>query len=171
MVVFGCLWRDSHFALQDQRGLKVKKRIVSSVHAGIATPFPVRAGMVVDPAQYRWSSYRADGLNQPVARLTPHALYLATDAQPATRRQAYRALFRPQLDGEAASNIREALRLGMPLGSQRFAETVCARGHTAQQRQAGTSTRRSRLAASASGRTTGFRILDDPYAKRKTKCL
>jgi putative transposase len=88
---------------------------------------PVRAGMAVDPAPYRWSSYRANGLNQPDARLTPHALYLAIDAQPAARCQAYRALFRPQLDQEAASDIREALRLGMPLGSQRFAETVCAR--------------------------------------------
>jgi len=36
-------------------------------------------------------------------------------------------LFRPQLDGDAASEVREALKLGMPLGSERFAEAICAR--------------------------------------------
>ncbi|MBK9021523.1 MAG: transposase [Sulfuritalea sp.] len=74
-----------------------------------------------------WSSYRANGLDRPDARLTPHMLYLGLDADAARRRQAYRELFRPQLDDEAASEVREAMRLGMPLGSERFAETICAR--------------------------------------------
>lgn len=88
---------------------------------------PVRAAMAIDPADYRWSSYRANGLAHPDARLTPHSLYLGLDADATRRRQAYRALFRSQLDAEAASEVREALRLGMPLGSERFAETICAR--------------------------------------------
>jgi putative transposase len=88
---------------------------------------PVRAAMVIDPGDYRWSSYRANGLAQFDARLTPHSLYLGLDADAALRREAYRALFRPQLDAEAASEVREALKLGMPLGSERFAETICAR--------------------------------------------
>jgi putative transposase len=83
--------------------------------------------MVTDPAQYRWSSYRANGLAQPDPRLTTHPLYLGLDVEPASRCNAYRALFRPQLDADAASEVREALRLGMPLGSERFAETICAR--------------------------------------------
>jgi putative transposase len=88
---------------------------------------PVRAAMVIDPGDYRWSSYRANGLAQPEARLTPHPLYLGLDADAAQRRHAYRALFRPQLDAEAASEVREALKLGMPLGNERFAEAICAR--------------------------------------------
>ncbi len=88
---------------------------------------PVRAGMVTDPSGYRWSSYRANGLGLPDARLTPHSLYLGLDVEPARRCEAYRALFRPQLDADAASEVREALKLGMPLGSERFAETICAR--------------------------------------------
>ncbi len=88
---------------------------------------PVRAGMVADPAQYRWSSYRANGLAQPDPRLTAHPLYLALDEKADSRCAAYRALFRPQLDAEAASDIRDALKLGMPLGSERFLETICAR--------------------------------------------
>jgi len=88
---------------------------------------PVRAGMVIDPGQYRWSSYRSNGLLQTDARLTPHPLYLALDGQTERRCQAYRELFRPQLEGEAAREIREALRLGMPLGNERFAEMICTR--------------------------------------------
>ena len=88
---------------------------------------PVRAGMVNDPGQYRWSSYRANGLGQPDARLTPHLLYLAQGRGADERVQAYRALFRPHLDAEAAVDIRQALQLGMPVGQDRFAELVCAR--------------------------------------------
>jgi len=88
---------------------------------------PVRAAMVADPGAYRWSSYRANGLAQPDARLTAHPLYLGLGVEPAHRCNAYRALFRPQLDDDAASDVREALKLGMPLGSERFAEAICAR--------------------------------------------
>ena len=88
---------------------------------------PVRAGMVADPGQYRWSSYRANGLGQTNSHLTAHPLYLALATDAAQRREAYRALFRPQLDDAAADDIREALRLGMPLGNERFAEAICVR--------------------------------------------
>jgi len=87
---------------------------------------PVRAGMVADPGQYRWSSYRANGLGQPDARLTPHPLYLAQGLNSDERTATYRVLFRPQLDADAATSIRQALQLGMPVGDDRFAERVCA---------------------------------------------
>lgn len=88
---------------------------------------PVRAAMVADPAAYRWSSYRANGLGQSDTRLTPHPRYLGLDADAAKRRDVYRSLFRPQLDDAATSDVREALKLGMPLGNERFAEAICAR--------------------------------------------
>ena len=83
--------------------------------------------MVADDGQYRWSSYRANGLGQADSRLTPHPLFLALGRDDAARRAAYRSLFRPQLDAEAAAGIREALQLGMPVGNDRFAEAICAR--------------------------------------------
>ena len=49
---------------------------------------PVRADMVTDPSQYRWSSYRATGLGLPDARLTPHPLYLAQGGGAEERAQA-----------------------------------------------------------------------------------
>lgn len=83
------------------------------------------ASMVKDPVHYRWTSYRANGLNQNDPRVTPHPRYLGLDRDPTARCAAYRELFRPELDDAAANDIREALRLGMPLGNEWFAESIC----------------------------------------------
>lgn len=80
--------------------------------------------MVDDPAQYRWSSYRANGLGQPDDLLTQHAVYLDLDKDEKARQAAYRALFRSELDNEALANIRRALQQGQPLGSGRFLDQV-----------------------------------------------
>ena len=88
---------------------------------------PVRAGMVRDPSQYRWSSYRANGLGYPDPRLKAHPLYLSLGPTPEDRCATYRSLFRPELDADAAAEIGEALRLGMPVGNDRFAEAIRAR--------------------------------------------
>ena len=87
---------------------------------------PVRADMVQDPGQYRWSSYRHNGLGQPDPRITPHPLYFALDRNDADRQAAYRALFRSELDEEALGDIRLALSQGQPLGHGRFGEKICA---------------------------------------------
>jgi len=54
---------------------------------------PVRAGIVRDPARYRWSSYRANALGEDDALVTPHALYCALGRSPAERQAAYRRSF------------------------------------------------------------------------------
>jgi putative transposase len=81
---------------------------------------PVRAAMVDDPAHYRWSSYRANGLGQTDPLLTPHPVYSALGGTEAQRLAAYRALFRPELDADGISDIRMALDQGQPLGDSRF---------------------------------------------------
>lgn len=88
---------------------------------------PVRASMVVDPGQYTWSSYRANGLGQTDVRLTLHEIYLSLGKDGGERQVAYRALFRPELDAVAVGDIRQALQLGMPIGNERFTETICSR--------------------------------------------
>lgn len=87
---------------------------------------PVRAGMVQDPSQYRWSSYRHNGLGQPDPRITPHPLYLAIERNDTDRQTAYRALFRSELDEEALGDIRLALSQGQPLGHGRFSDRIYA---------------------------------------------
>ena len=81
---------------------------------------PVRAAMVDDPARYRWSSYRANGLGQADPLLTPHPVYSALGSTESLRLAAYRALFRPELDGDAIGDIRLALDQGQPVGDSRF---------------------------------------------------
>ena len=87
---------------------------------------PVRANMVNDPAQYRWSSYRHNGLGQVDERIAPHSLYLSLDRDKAARLAEYRGLFRSELDDAALADIRLALAQGQPLGSERFSEIMCA---------------------------------------------
>lgn len=50
----------------------------------------VRAGMMQDPGQYRWSSYLHNGLGQPDPRITAHPLYLTIDRDGTERQTAYR---------------------------------------------------------------------------------
>jgi len=80
----------------------------------------VRAAMVDDPAHYRWSSYRHNALGRANQYLTPHPLYLALGANAKSRRAAYRALFRTELDDEAIRDIRLAVNQNQPLGNARF---------------------------------------------------
>jgi putative transposase len=87
---------------------------------------PVRAGMVNDPRQYRWSSYRHHALGQPDQRLHHHPLYLALGLDAETRSSTYRDLFRHELDEAAIAELRLALMQGQPLGSERFKEETCA---------------------------------------------
>jgi len=81
---------------------------------------PVRAGMVDDPAHYRWTSYRTNALGQPDARLTPHPLYRGLGRDDKERQAAYRALFSSHVNAAAIDDIRLALNQGQPVGSARF---------------------------------------------------
>ena len=59
---------------------------------------PVRAGLAAAPGDYRWSSYRANGLGIPDPLVQPHAFYCALGRTAAERQGSYRALFqRPVL--------------------------------------------------------------------------
>lgn len=81
---------------------------------------PVRSGVVADPAQYPWSSYRAHALSEDNPLLLDHALYQALGWTTTERCTAYRALFGSAIDDEAVAAIREALRTGWVLGNDRF---------------------------------------------------
>ena len=85
---------------------------------------PVRANMVEDPAQYRWSSYRRNALGENDSLITSHQVYSNIAQDEAERQAAYRALFRHELDAEAIADIRLALTQGQPLGKGRFLETI-----------------------------------------------
>jgi putative transposase len=77
---------------------------------------PVRAGMVADPADYRWSSYlhyigrRSDKL------LTPHPLYWELGNTPFARDEAYAELVRSGIGEQVKQALTDSALRGWALG-------------------------------------------------------
>ena len=84
---------------------------------------PVRAGMVTHPADYRWSSYRANAQGEADPLVQSYPLYAALGSDAATRQTAYRELFRYELEPGMADEIRRATNGNFALGGERFAAT------------------------------------------------
>jgi putative transposase len=76
---------------------------------------PVRAGLVKDPAEYRWSSYGANAYGRSDSLVTPHARYLALAATSTDRRSVYRHLFEQVLDADTLLGVRTATHYAWPL--------------------------------------------------------
>ncbi len=85
---------------------------------------PVRARMVAQPADYRWSSYRHNALGEADTLLTLHPLYENLSADTTQRCAAYRALFIVQTDPTELQAIRNATETGTVLGNDRFKENI-----------------------------------------------
>jgi len=85
---------------------------------------PVRAGLVKDPADYAWSSYRANTMGQTVKMWTPHENYLALGNNQERRQMAYQRLFTEDMGRELITDIRGALNTGLVLGDDHFRHQV-----------------------------------------------
>ncbi len=85
---------------------------------------PVRARMVVNPQDYRWSSYKANALNYSEELLTPHSVYLDLGKDQECRKEAYRRLFQIDMSDEMLDAYRSAIQSGTPLGSGGFITTI-----------------------------------------------
>lgn len=88
---------------------------------------PVRAGMVAGPAQYRWSSHKANAYGDRDDLVSPHELYFALGEPEGARREAYRALFGTPETAESLEQIRDAINGGFALGSPEFIRDLEAR--------------------------------------------
>jgi putative transposase len=87
---------------------------------------PVRAGMVIDPADYPWSSYQCNALEQPNDLVVPHSEYYALGLTNEACQSNYQALFRHQLSEKSITTIREATNKAWVLGSERFKQLIQA---------------------------------------------
>jgi putative transposase len=85
---------------------------------------PIRAGMVSDPAEYTWSSYRCHAFGKVVKISTPHEEYLALGKTKLERQKVYRSLFRAYLDDDLISDIRKTVNKGLALGGERFKDEI-----------------------------------------------
>ena len=85
---------------------------------------PVRAGMVSDPGDYRWSSYRAYALGVKAKLCSPHRLYLELEDSSRRRQQTWRALIADAVNGELLAKIRHCSNTGLVLVTEAFREQV-----------------------------------------------
>jgi len=85
---------------------------------------PVRAGMAAHPADYRWSSFRANARGLSDSLVTPHPQYMALGTDAPARRAAYLELFHGARDATELEEIRRAVNAGYALGSERFRKQV-----------------------------------------------
>jgi putative transposase len=81
---------------------------------------PVRAGMVKQPEEYRWSSCRVNALGEEGSLLTPHSVYLALGGSRKAREAAYRELLQDELDKGLVDEIRKCTNGNFVIGNERF---------------------------------------------------
>ena len=85
---------------------------------------PIRAGMVKDPGDYKWSSYRSHAFGHKANMWTPHFVYTSLGSTDKQRQSGYRALVSESLSVEAITKIRHCINTGMVLGTETFREQV-----------------------------------------------
>jgi putative transposase len=85
---------------------------------------PVRAGMVVDPSDYPWSSYQFNALGQTNDLVVPHPEYQCMGKSNEVRQSAYRELFKQHLSENSITEIREATNKAWVLGNEQFKQRI-----------------------------------------------
>jgi putative transposase len=92
---------------------------------------PVRAGLVVDPGAYRWSSYAHHAGIADLPMLTDPPLYWALGNTPFARQAVYRELCAEGMSADVAQRISDATNKGWALGDDAFLSRI---GQTANRR-------------------------------------
>jgi len=81
---------------------------------------PVRAGMVAGPADYRWSSHRANAFGDDDPVVTPHPSFLALAPSSEEQHEVFRRSFGLPLPQDTVEAIRDATRFEWALGGATF---------------------------------------------------
>jgi putative transposase len=85
---------------------------------------PVKANMVTDPSDYKWSSYSYNALADDDKLITPHSLYKAMGNTPEIRCKHYKELF-DRLDiSQQQDKITRATIAGEAYGSENFHKKI-----------------------------------------------
>jgi len=75
---------------------------------------PVRAGIVKHAGEYRWSSYKINGLGNKSFLIRPHSLYRKLGRTDAPAMAYRRELFRYELESKEIDKIRKPLMEILP---------------------------------------------------------
>lgn len=93
---------------------------------------PVRAGIVSSPADYPWSSFRANAMGMPSLFLSPHSEFLRLGATTSQRQAAYLGMLTAGLSVSELAAIRGAINANAALGEEDFVTKIEAQlGRTA----------------------------------------
>lgn len=84
---------------------------------------PVRAGMVEQPEEYKWSSFGSNAWGDE-NWIKPHSEYLRLDDTKAEREAFYRELFKYKQSERDIHIIRKAAHYCQPVGDDRFREFI-----------------------------------------------
>lgn len=114
----GTLWEGRYKAclIQDNRYLLACQRYIELN--------PVRAGLVSNPADYRYSSFRHNAFGCENSLITAHPTYLALAENDDERRAAYKALFSDCISQKLLQQIRDNTNACLVLGDDRFKDQI-----------------------------------------------
>jgi putative transposase len=90
---------------------------------------PVRARIVSDPGDYRWSSFRLHGLGEHDPLLSPFPEWEELGRTEAERRKRWRAKVSTQQGEGERTGVRDSLRSGRPFGAPEWTERTAERLH------------------------------------------
>lgn len=85
---------------------------------------PVRAGIVKDPREYRWSSYQINALGKVSPLCSPHHTYLSIGEDAPDRQHNYREFLAQHVGSDLLKDLRAGTNKGMAFGSDRFKEEL-----------------------------------------------
>jgi putative transposase len=88
---------------------------------------PLRAAMVTDPGEHRWSSFAHHGLGHDDPLLSPFPEWEGLGRTPAARRKRWRARLRSDQDEAELALVRTSLKTGRPVGAADWIERVANR--------------------------------------------
>jgi putative transposase len=81
---------------------------------------PVRAGLVANPAEHRWSSHGCNALGRADGLVTPHPVFVELGEAAADRQARYRSLVAEALPEDQCDAIRAHLKQNRALGTPEF---------------------------------------------------
>jgi putative transposase len=88
---------------------------------------PLRARMVTDPAEYRWSSYQRHGMGVDDPLLSDFPEWEELGRTEAERRKRWRGKVRAEQKESELAEVRRSLRSGRPFGSPEWTDRIAER--------------------------------------------
>jgi putative transposase len=85
---------------------------------------PVRAGIVANPADYTWSSFRSNAHGEIDELIEPHPNFLGLGRAQRERHDAYHDLFRGAVSDQELQSIRTATQYGWAIGGDEFRRRI-----------------------------------------------